>query len=123
MNLYVLISLAIVVVVIILAFVGRLIYMRSKRLREKLRMGYVFTNITHELLTPLTVLSASVDKMREEVPQLSHDYDLMQINIQRMVRMLQQILETSKSQAGELKLLCAQGDVMRCPGRCDALYP
>jgi CheY-like chemotaxis protein/two-component sensor histidine kinase len=76
-------------------------------------MSYVFTNITHELLTPLTVLSASVDKMREDAPQLSHDYDLMQINIQRMVRMLQQILETSKSQAGELKLLCAQGDVMR----------
>ena len=113
MNLYVLINLAIVVVAIILAFVGRLIYMRSKRLREKLRMSYVFTNITHELLTPLTVLSASVDKMREDAPQLSHDYDLMQINIQRMVRMLQQILETSKSQAGELKLLCAQGDVMR----------
>ena len=76
-------------------------------------MSYVFTNITHELLTPLTVLSASVDKMREEVPQMSHDYDLMQINIQRRVRMLQQILETSKSQSGELKLLCAQGDVMR----------
>ena len=113
MNLYILLNLAIVVSAIILVFLGRLIYMRSKRLREKLRMSYVFTNITHELLTPLTVLSASVDKMREEVPQLSHDYDLMQINIQRMVRMLQQILETSKSQSGELKLLCAQGDVMR----------
>ena len=113
MNLYILLNLAIVVFAIIFAFLGRLIYMRSKRLREKLRMGYVFTNITHELLTPLTVLSASIDKMREEAPQLSHDYDLMQINIQRMVRMLQQILETSKSQAGELKLLCAQGDVMR----------
>jgi CheY-like chemotaxis protein/nitrogen-specific signal transduction histidine kinase len=113
MNLYILLNLAIVVVAIILTFLGRLIYMRSKRLREKLRMSYVFTNITHELLTPLTVLSASVDKMREEVPQMSHDYDLMQINIQRMVRMLQQILETSKSQSGELKLLCAQGDVMR----------
>ena len=113
MNLYILLNLAIVVSAIIFAFLGRLIYMRSKRLREKLRMSYVFTNITHELLTPLTVLSASVDKMREDAPQLSHDYDLMQINIQRMVRMLQQILETSKSQAGELKLLCAQGDVMR----------
>ena len=113
MNLYILLNLAIVVFAIIFAFLGRLIYMRSKRLREKIRMSYVFTNITHELLTPLTVLSASVDKMREEVPQLSHDYDLMQINIQRMVRMLQQILETSKSQSGELKLLCAQGDVMR----------
>ena len=113
MNLYILLNLAIVVIIIIFAFLGRLIYMRGKRLREKLYMSYVFTNITHELLTPLTVLSASVDKMRDEVPQLSHDYDLMQINIQRMVRMLQQILETSKSQAGELKLLCAQGDVMR----------
>ena len=76
-------------------------------------MSYIFTNITHELLTPLTVLSASIDKMRDEAPQFSYDYDLMQINIQRMVRMLQQILETSKSQAGQLKLLCAQGDVMR----------
>ena len=113
MNLYILLNLAIVVIIIIFAFLGRLIYMRGKRLREKTYMSYVFTNITHELLTPLTVLSASVDKMRDEVPQLSHDYDLMQINIQRMVRMLQQILETSKSQAGELKLLCAQGDVMR----------
>ena len=36
----------------------------------------------------------------------------MELNIQRMVRLLQQILETSKSQAGELKLLVAQGDVM-----------
>ena len=113
MNLYLLFTLGIVASVIILAFFIRLIYMRSMRLRQKLRMSYVFTNITHELLTPLTVLSASIDKMRDEVPQMSHDYDLMQINIQRMVRMLQQILETSKSQAGELKLLCAQGDVMR----------
>ena len=113
MNLYILLNLAIAVVAIILAFLGRLIYMRSIRLRQKLRMSYVFTNITHELLTPLTVLSASIDKMRDEAPQFSYDYDLMQINIQRMVRMLQQILETSKSQSGQLKLLCAQGDVMR----------
>ena len=109
MNLYLLFTLGIVASVIILAFFIRLIYMRSMRLRQKLRMSYVFTNITHELLTPLTVLSASIDKMRDEAPQMSHDYDLMQINIQRMVRMLQQILETSKSQAGALKLLCAQG--------------
>ena len=66
-----------------------------------------------ELLTPLTVISASVDKLREEEPEYGRDYDLMQINIQRMVRLLQQILETSKSQSGQLKLLVAQGDVMR----------
>jgi len=76
-------------------------------------MSYIFTNITHELLTPLTVISASVDKLRESAPGNVHDYDLMQLNIQRMVRLLQQILETSKSEAGELKLLVAQGDVMK----------
>ena len=76
-------------------------------------MGAIFTNITHELLTPLTVISASVDKLREEVPDYGRDYDLMQLNIQRMVRLLQQILETSKSEAGQLKLLVAQGDVMK----------
>ena len=76
-------------------------------------MGQIFTNITHELLTPLTVISASVDQLREDAPQHEKEYDLMQMNIQRMVRLLQQILETSKSQAGELKLVVAQGDVMQ----------
>ena len=37
----------------------------------------------------------------------------MQLNIERMVRLLQQILETSKSQSGELRLRVAQGDVMQ----------
>lgn len=76
-------------------------------------MGQIFTNITHELLTPLTVISASVDQLREKEPSHNDEYDMMQLNIQRMVRLLQQILETSKSQAGELKLLVAQGDVMK----------
>ena len=76
-------------------------------------MSAIFTNITHELLTPLSVISASVDKLRDTEPEYSHEYDLMQLNIQRMVRLLQQILETSKSEAGELRLLVAQGDVMK----------
>ena len=76
-------------------------------------MSAIFTNITHELLTPLAVISASVDKLRDTAPDYVHEYDLMQFNIQRMVRLLQQILEASKSDAGELRLLVAQGDVMR----------
>ena len=83
------------------------------RVRQRLQMGQIFTNITHELLTPLTVISASVDQLREKEPSHNDEYDMMQLNIQRMVRLLQQILETSKSQAGELKLLVAQGDVMK----------
>jgi signal transduction histidine kinase/CheY-like chemotaxis protein len=94
-------------------FVGRKAYQQHVRTKRRLQMGQIFTNITHELLTPLTVISASVDHLREEAPQQEHDYDLVQLNIQRMVRLLQQILETSKSQAGELKLKVSNGDVMQ----------
>ena len=113
MSTNLLLTITILILLAVLAVIGRVIFLRSQSIRRQLRMSAVFTNITHELLTPLTVISASVDKLREEEPEYGRDYDLMQINIQRMVRLLQQILETSKSQSGQLKLLVAQGDVMR----------
>ena len=113
MSLRIILILAILVILSIVFLFGRAVYNRSMRIRRRLQMGQIFTNITHELLTPLTVISASVDQLREEVPEHDQEYDLMQMNIQRMVRLLQQILETSKSQEGELKLLVAQGDVMQ----------
>lgn len=113
MSTNLLLNIIILILLAVLAVIGRTIYQRSQSIRKQLQMSAVFTNITHELLTPLTVISASVDKLREEEPEYGRDYDLMQINIQRMVRLLQQILETSKSQSGQLKLLVAQGDVMR----------
>jgi len=113
MHLRIILILAILVILSAVILFGRLVYKRSMRVKNRLQMGQIFTNITHELLTPLTVISASVDQLREEAPQHDKEYDLMQMNIQRMVRLLQQILETSKSQAGELKLLVAQGDVMQ----------
>ena len=96
-----------------LFYVGRELYFRSVRLRQRLQMSRVYTDITHELLTPLTVISASVEQLRGQNPEHESDYDLMQLNIERMVRLLQQILETSKSQSGELKLRVAHGDVMQ----------
>ena len=113
MDYRILLMLAILAVVAVSFLIGRNEYIRRIRLRERNQINAVFTNITHELLTPLTVISASVDKLRDEEPKYGRDYDLMQLNIQRMVRLLQQILEASKSEAGELKLLVTQGDVMR----------
>ena len=102
-----------IVVLTVLFFVGRELYFRSVRIRQHLQMSQVYTDITHELLTPLTVISASVERLRTKDPSQEADYDLMQLNIERMVRLLQQILETSKSQSGELRLRVAHGDVMR----------
>lgn len=113
MTLRIILILAIMAIVTTIFLFGRMVYNRSLHVRRRLQMGQIFTNITHELLTPLTVISASVDQLREDAPQYEQNYDLMQMNIQRMVRLLQQILETSKSQAGELKLVVTQGDVMQ----------
>ena len=113
MDFRILLTLAIVAVISVFFLIGRNEYLRRIRKMERTQLNTIFTNITHELLTPLTVISASVDKLRDEKPENGHDYDLMQLNIQRMVRLLQQMLETSKSEAGQLKLLVTQGDVMR----------
>ena len=113
MNLQMLIVILIIAAAVGLFLLGRELFQRGVRMKNRLQMSAVYTNITHELLTPLTVISASVDRLREQEPSYSQDYDLMQLNIERMVRLLQQILETSKSQSGELKLLVAQGDIMQ----------
>lgn len=110
LNLIIIISACTTAIFIVLI---RWLYARSTRIRSQLQMNYIFNNITHELLTPLTIISASVEKLREEHPDSRHDLELMDLNIQRSVRLLQQILETSKSQAGELKILVSQGDVMQ----------
>ena len=109
-NLVILISASIIIPMIILI---RWLYARSTRIRSQLQMNYIFNNITHELLTPLTIISASIEKLREEHPSSRHDLELIDLNIQRSVRLLQQILETSKLQAGELKILVSQGDIMQ----------
>ena len=70
-----------------------------------------FTNITHELLTPLTIISASVDELMQAAPGYKEQYRVMTNNINRLIRLLQQILEFRKAETGNLKLRVSPGDV------------
>ncbi|MCD8182614.1 MAG: response regulator [Bacteroides sp.] len=70
-----------------------------------------FTNITHELLTPLTILSASVDELKHVAPAHKGQYSVMTNNINRLIRLLQQTLEFRKAETGNLKLRVSQGDL------------
>ncbi|MBP1613704.1 MAG: hypothetical protein H6Q13_1152 [Bacteroidetes bacterium] len=70
-----------------------------------------FTNITHELLTPLTIISATVDELKLQAPQHDDLYAVMGNNVRRLIRLLQQILEFRKAEAGNLKLKVSPGDV------------
>ena len=77
-----------------------------------------FTNITHELLTPLTIISAVVDELKQAAPQYDGQYRVMRDNANRLIRLLQQILEFRKSETGNLKLKVSQGDLSQFVRHC-----
>lgn len=70
-----------------------------------------FTNVTHELLTPLTIISASIDELKTLAPEHEGLYGVISDNIRRLIRLLQQILEFRKAESGNLKLCVSQGDI------------
>ena len=72
-----------------------------------------FTNITHEFLTPLTIISAAVDDLQETSPRNDDLYTTMQRNSNRWTRLLQQILEFRKAEAGKLKLRVSHGNISK----------
>lgn len=87
-------------------------YKERVKTRNSLQMGVILTNITHELLTPLTVISATIYKLKEVAPQYEEDYLVMDSNINRTTRLLRQILEVRKSQAGQLHLLVSRSNLV-----------
>lgn len=87
-------------------------YKENLKTRNRLQMAVVFTNITHELLTPLTVMSAVVDDMRHKEPKFTGEYNLISNNITKISRLLRQILEVRKAQARKLTLKVSQGDLV-----------
>ena len=70
-----------------------------------------FTNITHELLTPLTIISAAVEELKMTLPKGGETYQVITNNTNRLIRLIQQILEFRKAETGNLKLRVQQGDL------------
>lgn len=118
-------TLYIILLSVLLYFTYRVIRqrIREKQAQELQKMELVktkeinqaklqfFTNVTHEFLTPLTILSASLDEMKMQAPQLDDFYKVMSENINRLIRLLQQILEFRKAESGNLKLKVSEGDL------------
>ena len=85
----------------------------EQRKQEELNRAKLqfFTNITHELLTPLTIISVTLNEIKSIAPQISDYYSIMDNNINRLKRLLQQILEFRKAESGNLKLKVSQGNI------------
>lgn len=74
-----------------------------------------FTNISHEFRTPLTLLSAPLDSLIKDNPEPGRNqsyYQLMLRNVQRLTRLIDQLLDLRKIEEGYLKMEWGQGDII-----------
>ncbi len=75
-----------------------------------------FTNISHELRTPLTLILTPLEQFIKEqsVNKRMHQaLSVMHQNANRLLRMINQLLDIRKSEAGLLKLQVAEGDFVK----------
>ena len=71
-----------------------------------------FTNITHEFLTPLTVISAGMAEIRNNVSGYDVIFNSIDLNVKRLMKMLQQVLEFRKAESKSLKLRVSYGNII-----------
>ena len=76
--------------------------------RTKLRF---FTNITHEWLTPLSIISAAAEEMKADTPEQQEYHRIMTGSVNRLARLLQQVLEFRKAESGNLRLKVSEGNL------------
>jgi signal transduction histidine kinase/DNA-binding response OmpR family regulator len=76
----------------------------------------MYTNISHELRTPLTLILGPLEDMLEKDARkkpTAQTVEMMQRNANRLLSLVNQMLDLSKLDAGSLKLELVEGDVIR----------
>ncbi|MBP1639516.1 MAG: integral rane sensor hybrid histidine kinase [Bacteroidetes bacterium] len=71
-----------------------------------------FTNISHDLLTPLTIISLLTDEMQSKSSSERNQIELIRNNVNRLRRLIKQILAFRKIDTGNMKLKVKKGDVV-----------
>lgn len=72
-----------------------------------------FANISHEFRTPLTLIKSPVQSLLSEIPDSNQKNKLQLIdsNSTRMLELVDQLLELSKIDSGNLKLILKEGNI------------
>ena len=113
---YVLFGSILTIFIVILAAIGNSLYMRRKRKLENERELFV-RNVTHQLRTPMTVVTGMVDQLKEHIPA---DDSVGQQNIEatkRQSRKLQELIMqlARMSKNGIIPLVNKEGDTSNVP--------
>lgn len=77
----------------------------------QLKLRY-FTNISHELLTPLTIISLLIENLQKRHAEDSKQLGMMMGNVSRLRRLIQQILAFKKTESGSMKLNIQKTDII-----------
>ena len=107
-----------------------LFYRRMKRrlqLRHELRIAQIdrekseelvqtklryFTNISHDLLTPLTIITCLIDDAEMTNGSRISQLSMIRSNVNKLRRLLQQILDFRKVESGNMKLSVSKSDIV-----------
>ena len=71
-----------------------------------------FTNISHELFTPLSVMQCSIESLKQDGQADGQTLNIMKLNLKRLQRLLQQIMEFRKVESGNLKLKVSYNNIV-----------
>lgn len=77
-----------------------------------------FANVTHEFRTPLTLIISPLEQLLDSeknspVDQLQKKHALIHKNAQRLLTMVNQLLDLSKLEAGQLQLVESRGNIVQ----------
>lgn len=101
----------------------RLSHFEQQQIEELNRVKLqFFTNVTHELMTPLSILITSLEGLNKGVGEPHALYSVMTVNAARLMRLIQQILEFRKAESGNLKLGVSQGDIAAFIRKCSEAF-
>ncbi|MDD4970593.1 MAG: response regulator [Paludibacter sp.] len=71
-----------------------------------------FTNISHELLTPLTIIMLQIERLQQKIAGENVQFEIMKDNVLRLKRLIQQILVFRKTESGNMKLKVQKEDIV-----------
>ena len=71
-----------------------------------------FTNISHDLLTPLTIITCLIDDAEMTNGSRISQLSMIRSNVNKLRRLLQQILDFRKVESGNMKLSVSKSDIV-----------
>ena len=109
-------------IIFIICYVGYSQFNTTNQLRQEVAVEQkvteiklrFFTNISHELRTPLTLITGPVETVlrEEQLSQVARtQLEIVKSNAQRMLRLINQILDFRKIQNNKMQLRVQYADV------------